>query len=123
MKSPINTQQLSRYISTISKVNTILRLLLKLSILCLLISSILVTFFNEYLILKYEFLDSFIYISVVCVIWTGNLSIGAILITAILHKLDQQAIWMNIKRETILLLALILSVVVFYFCGVWVFGA
>lgn len=122
MNTFINSQQLSRYISIITKVNTILRLLLKLSILCLLISSILVAFFNEYLILKYEFLDSFIYISVVCGIWTGNLSIGAIVITTILHKLDKQAIWINIKRETILLLLLILSIVVFYFCGVWVFG-
>ncbi len=123
MNSPLNAELLSRYIKLITKVNTALRLFLKLSIFCILTSSILVVFFNVYLILKYEPLGSFIYISILCSIWTGILSIGAILITAILYKLNQQAIWFNIKRESILLLTMTLSIVVFYFCGVWVYGA
>ncbi len=123
MNSPLNAELLSRYIKLITKVNTALRLFLKMSIYCILTSSILVAFFNEFLILKYEPLDSFIYISILCSIWTGILSIGAILITAILYKLNQQAIWINIKRESILLLTMTLSIVVFYFCGVWVYGA
>ncbi len=123
MNSPLNTELLSRYIKLITKVNTALRLFLKLSIFCILTSSILVAFFNEFLILKYEALGSFIYISILCSIWTGILSIGAILITTILYKLNQQAIWINIKRESILLLTMTLSIVVFYFCGVWVYGA
>lgn len=87
----------------------------------MLLSCISIVFFEQYLTLDYEPLSSNIWISIIGSIWVGNLSIGSILITAILHKLNNTPIWPNIKRESILLLVLALSVLIFYVCGVWVY--
>lgn len=121
MHSPFNTDQLSRYFTILKKLNTILRLLLKLAIICIIISCFLTLFFQEYLTLEHEYLGSFIWITIIGSIWASNLSIGTILITAILHKLNKTPIWPNIKRESILLLVLVMSVLVLYGCGVWMY--
>lgn len=123
MQTPLNTRQLSKYLNILLKVNTVLRLLLKLSTICIIISCFLILFFQKYLTLEHEYLGSFIWITIIVSLWAGNLSIGSILITAILHKLIITPIWPNIKRESILLLVLALSVLIFYVCGVWVYGA
>lgn len=117
MHSPFNKVQLIRYFTILKKLNTILRLLLKLAIICITISCFLILFFQKYLTLEYEPLSSFIWISIIGSIWVGNLSIGSILITAILHKLNNTPIWPSIKRESILLIVLICSIFIFYFCG------
>ena len=121
MQTPLNTRQLSKYLNILLKVNTALRLLLKLSTICIIISCFLILFFQKYLTLEHEYLGSFIWITIIVSLWAGNLSIGSILITAILHKLIKTPIWPNIKRESILLLVLALSVLIFYVCGVWVY--
>ncbi len=123
MNSPLNTELLSRYLNTFTKVNTLMRFLLKLSIWCILISGILVVTFENLVITEFYYFASFIYIAIISGIWIGNLSIAAILITAILNKLDKRPIWISIKQEMILLLGLLLSFGVFYLCGVWVYGA
>ena len=123
MNSPLNAQQLSRYLNTFNKVNTLMRFLLKLSIWCVLISGILVVTFENLVITEFYYFASFIYIAIISGIWIGNLSICSIVITAILNKLDKRPIWISIKQEMILLLGLLLSFGVFYLCGVWVYGA
>lgn len=123
MNSPLNAQQLSRYLNTFTKVNSLMRFLLKLSIGGILISGILVVTFENLVITKFDYFAGFIYIAILSGIWVGNLSIATIIITAILRKLDKRPIWISIKQEMILLLGLLLSFGVFYLCGVWVYGA
>ncbi len=112
---------MQKYLSFITKINSLLRLLIKLAILCIIISCFLTLFFQKNLNLEHEYLGSFIYISIMGSVLLGYLSIATIIASTIIHKLSNNLIWPNIKREVVLLLALALSVLIFYVCGVWVY--
>lgn len=112
-----------QFLSFLNKLNNLLRLLLKLAIICIIISCFLTLFFQKYLTLEYEYLGSFIWISITGGLWIGILSTIAIILTAIIQHLNKGNIWPNIKREVVLLLGLVLSILVFTGCGMfWVYG-
>jgi hypothetical protein len=112
---------MNQTIKVIDRVKAIDRVLLKITIVCLLISCLLTLIFGDNFNLDNDIIPTFIWISIIVGVWMCLLSIVTLLILITIYKLKNKGTWHSFKREIILTLASIGSLTMLWLCGLIVY--
>jgi heme/copper-type cytochrome/quinol oxidase subunit 2 len=101
----------------LAKLKTALRILLRTTIVCLLITAALVLVFGtQQQASIHEWISGFIYLSIVGGLWLVVLASIAIAIVGFVSSANDQPVWPAVKQEIILTLMAIASYIVVFAC-------